>query len=73
MRTALLLLVGAAALCGPLPAEAARLPAPGTEIAMSPNIVLVDKRCGHDRHYVPRHRSKSGKMIRGHCVADRHR
>jgi hypothetical protein len=42
-----------------------------TEIARSPNIVEVDRRCGRGRHWVSGHRNQYGQWVRGHCRPNR--
>lgn len=71
MRAALLLLVGVSALAAPAPVKAASFVAPRLEASPSPDIVEVARHCGRHHHWVPRHRTRSGRLIHGHCAPNR--
>jgi len=43
----------------------------GVKIAPSSGVVEVAGRCGPHQHWVPRHRNRHGKVIHGHCAANR--
>jgi hypothetical protein len=72
MRGFVLSALACLALAGMVPeASAAAAGVPRVEAGSSPNIVQVDRRCGPRAHFVPRHRARDGRMIRGHCVRNR--
>jgi hypothetical protein len=55
----------------PVPALAVAVVPGASDIGTSPNIVQVDRRCGHGRHWVPRHRHH-GHLVHGHCAPNHH-
>ncbi len=72
MRAALLLLVGVATItAAPAPGNAASFAVPRLEASPSPDIVEVARHCGRHHHWVPRHRTRSGRLIHGHCAPNR--
>jgi hypothetical protein len=68
LRNAFVLMLGLLAIAGaPSPSLAALGSALRTEIAPSPNIVNVDRRCGRGARWIPGHRNRYGHWVRGHC------
>jgi hypothetical protein len=68
LRNAIVLMLGLLAIAGaPSPTQAAPGSVLRTEIVPSPNIVEVDRRCGRHAHWVPGHRNRYGRWVRGHC------
>jgi hypothetical protein len=72
MRVAAIALVGLLAMiAAPAPSQA--VTAGPTRLAPAPssNIVEVDRRCGRGAHWVPGHRNRYGRWVRGHCRDNR--
>jgi len=72
LSTSLFIATVALGAAGTLPAHAFTADRVNAAPPSNPAQVVDDRHCGEHMHYVRTHRNKEGRLIRGHCVRDKH-